>query len=95
MNPVLNYTSPLHTFSAGNLSYTATKECYICGTMSPKSTDLNTLTVNGTVIAQAQQGGTNNVYGVRNYVAPLKIKAGDIVAVVGACNYLHIFEAIS
>ena len=64
--PILDYAHPLHTFSTGNLTYTATKECYLCGTIYNKS-----ITINNNKVFQAST--------VSILVPITKISTGDVV----------------
>lgn len=82
--PTLNFATPLHTFSSGHLSYTATKECYLMGG-TPNSGN-TTITVNNTVIAG--HGSTTGML----FISPLKLKAGDVVTVAAAQNELHVYD---
>jgi len=88
--PTLNYATPLHTFSTGNLSYTATKDCYLLGTTNASDT---TISIDGTVVYKGWVVSGISAVGV---APPLtKIKAGSTVIVSGQAPNLHIFEAIS
>lgn len=84
--PNLNYSTPLHDFTTGNLSFTASTECYVSGDVLAGSEGaVNTLTINNTVITRT----TSAVLGY--YIPPIKINAGDVVAVTQASQYLHVF----
>ena len=89
--PILDYANPLHTFDS-TLRYTATKECYLCGTIYATGGSL-TIKINNTNVAQV--AGTNtSQFNIRNdvYVAPLKLNTGDIVVLSSASTYMHIYE---
>jgi hypothetical protein len=86
--PVLDYSNPLHTFTSGNLTYTAVKDCYVCGSMC----GVGPLAINGTNIAD---GNTPTVGLTATFVSPIKIKTGDVVTTAGACNNLHVLQEIS
>ena len=85
--PALNYSTPLHTFTSGNLSYTVTAdEAYILGKMSGSTTNLS---INGTIVAAGTNGYNGNA--VNDNVSLIKVTKGDIVAVSGASAQLHVF----
>lgn len=86
--PSLNYSTPLHTFSTGNLTFTATKECYLFGEM-PVQSGLNQLSINNTVIA-ITNGSVNS-----HAMIPLtKLNSGDVVTVTIQTTSLHVFDVI-
>ena len=87
MIPILDYSNPLHTFTADNLSYTAIKDCYVCGSM----TGTGPLAINGTKIAD---GNTPSLGLTSTFVSPIKIKKGDIVTTMGVCEHLHVLQEI-
>ena len=85
--PTLNYLNPLHNFTTGNLTFTATKECYLTGTV---------------VAGSAITGNVNNaniIYngssGVTGFISPIKLMNGDVVTVSAACANLYIFDVVS
>ena len=85
--PTLNYSNPLHNFTSGNLTFTATKECYLTGTV---------------VAGSAITGNINNaniIYngssGVTGFIPPIKIMSGDVVTVSAACANLYVFDVVS
>lgn len=88
--PILDFASPLFTFSASNLQYTATKECYICGTFGRDSgTTMPILTVNGSQIAKTSGNAEVFIF--------VKIKAGDAVVyspTFGATTALGIYDTV-
>ena len=92
--PILNYANPLHTFSAGNLTFTATKECYIAGNLGPTGAAC-ILTINGTNVAYNGYVTLTPDNRLTPYISPIKIKNGDVVTVNSESAYLHIFEEVS
>lgn len=92
--PVLDYANPLHTFSTGNLTYTATKDCYIMGNLGPSGTAC-TLKINGTDVAYNGYLTLTPDNRLSPYIPPIKIKAGDVIAVSSESTYLHIFDVVS
>lgn len=93
--PALDFTNPLHTFSTGALSYTATKECYLGGSITGYTTEA-TVKVNNTTVAVV--GGTNTQsFNIRNdvYISPIKLKAGDTVVVSSEFINLHVYDVAS
>lgn len=91
--PALDFGNPLHTFSAGNLSFTATKECYICGSVTFSGNGTNSLSINSKAYAFAVR--SSGAIDTPAYISPLKISAGDIVAVTAECPQLYILDAVS
>ena len=84
--PLLDFANPLHTFSSSG-SYTATKECYLCGTFTSDNT---TLKINSTTVMENSH--TSSFNGLKgNYIPPLRLKSGDIVNVNTANGSLHIY----
>lgn len=81
--PNLNFTTPLHHFTAGNLTYTATKECYFAGSFNSSN---GTITINGTNYV--------NTSGMI-YISPLKLSVGDTVVLSTTATNLYVFEEIS
>ena len=88
--PSLDFANPLHTFSAGNLSYTATEECYICGSLTGNSTGV-ILFINSQKIANGQIISSYVVTDM--YISPLRISAGDVVSVDHVSDYLKVYRA--
>lgn len=88
--PALDFANPLYTFSNTNTSYTATKDCYLCGTCTNSSQD-GSLMINGTVIVRS---GNNSSILPGKYIPPIKLTAGDVVThnFVNLGNELHIFD---
>lgn len=84
--PILNFASPLHTFSGTNLTYTATKECYLFGTAQGNGAEVS---INSTTVLAS----ASNVYSV---VCPCtKLKAGDVITCNMAAAQLHVFDVVS
>lgn len=71
--PVLNYASPLKTFTSASDSYTCNRECYLVGNAFGSG---QSISINGTVICAVSSSGTNSQ---GKFIAPLKLKSGDIV----------------
>jgi len=77
--PELDFANPLHTFTIDD-TWTSTKDCYICGGLHSRSQgETVNLIINDTIVANTnggpQYGGTDI------YIAPLKIKSGDVVKI--------------
>ena len=90
--PLLKYSTPLHTFSSGNLTYTATKDCYLLGTFPTATADSRAeVTINGIVVVS---NGYNKAGNIRQpQTTPIiKIKTGDVVVASRTCEHLHIYE---
>ena len=95
--PTLDFANPLHTFSSGNLTFTATKECYLLGSIHTSvSAGSSTVTVkiNNTevyaVYAEFTAVGSNS-----NCVPLTKLKAGDVVVLSSAQGRLHVYDVAS
>lgn len=82
----LDYANPLHTFSSENLTYTATEDCYLCGSIGQ---DNATLTINGTNVAKGWYGSG---YVSNPFISPIKISIGDVVSVSAASPILNIYR---
>ena len=74
--PALDFTNALYTFDGTNKTYTAVKDCYLCGMYHQNSAG-DTVTVDGVNIFRAGS------YLAGTYIPPLKIKTGQVVAVSG------------
>ena len=83
--PSLDYSNPLHSFTSGNLSYTAIKECYLMGSNAACNV---TFTINGTNV------GYNDLSNYA-FIPPLKLSAGDTVVLSAPTGYLHVFDVKS
>lgn len=88
--PILKYSAPLHTFSSGNLSYTATKDCYLLGSF-PSSNVQCTITIDNTVVFSNEYNQYGNIR-VPMITPLIKIKSGSSVTVSNASSNLHIYE---
>lgn len=86
--PSLNFTTPLYDFANGT-SYTATKTCYLLGTLIGAYPSEQKVNINGKVVywAVPTSAGTN-------VLVPLtKLTSGDVVTTnVTISNGLYIFE---
>ncbi len=91
--PTLDFASPLHTFSSGNLTFTATKECYLAGSLTTVNNQVNTLSINGTNVASSYFNDTNGVSYINNIF--YKLSAGDVVIITQASGPLHVFDVVS
>lgn len=93
MFPTLDFTTPLHTFSTGNLTFTATKDCYLAGTLGSVNNTVNLLSINGTNVANGYYNDTNGV----SYVQDIfyKLSSGDVVTITQISNTLHVFDVVS
>lgn len=81
--PTLNYTTPLHSFST-SATYTATKECYLVGTISNLSTVGTTITINSTPFSVP--------VGQTSCFINLKLTAGDVVNITGSTTNIHVLD---
>ena len=79
--PILDYAHPLHQFTSGNLSYTATGDCYLLGYNRDTGAGVE---INGTRINDT---GSNE----NTTIGPLKIGSGDTVVCTSAVNGLRVF----
>lgn len=89
--PTLNYTTPLHTFASGNLSYTANKDCYLVGEIDNGGSNASyTININNITYARLfgnGNGGTGPIF------INLKLTSGDTVTLSGACgDRLHVLD---
>ena len=83
----LDYGNPLHTFTDGNLSYTATKNCWIFGSLG-KGNAWAFLTING---VNYGLGSWTSTYATVPFIN-IKLKKGDIVSVDNVSDNLHVLE---
>ena len=94
--PIFDYANPLHSFTTGNLTFTATKECYLCGTVGSYGSYPYTgdVTINGTLVMRSQSSaqGAVVINGLGNGL--FKLKAGDVVQTNGVQESLHVFDVI-
>ena len=85
--PNLDYSNPLHTFSANNLTYTANRECYLVGSYSSAANQF--MKLNNHIIAF---GSTSDSAGVACAVfINLKLNSGDTVVCPRISEALHIY----
>ena len=92
--PSLNYASPLFTFNTSNLTFTATKECYLVGNITNYTGANITLSINNTDVYKV---GGNPASGDTPCVTLFnKLTAGDRVTLnafaINPSNSLHVFE---
>lgn len=84
--PSLNYSTPLHTFS-GNLTFTATKECYLFGSIAKGHVMINNVRVNFS-LSQPSIAEVNGTIPIE----PIKLSAGDTVTCSVAMSYLYVLD---
>ncbi len=91
--PVLDYANPLHTFSSSSLTYTATKECYVVGTLGVNSgTSSAVLKINNTDVFNAHSTANLGMYSTSVFV---KLKTGDVCALSQfGSSVLHVYEEL-
>lgn len=93
--PILDFANPIFTFTSEQLSFTATKECYITGSLSTRYSDNNNvaLSINNKVVFDLQNA-SNTIYNAS--LQYIKIKAGDVVTLnrLGTSN-VKIYDVIS
>lgn len=98
--PLLDFANPLHTFdnptpaqSGHGLTFTASKECYLCGAVNPQPNGESIVSIDGTPIAKGI--GSSGSYECPAYVSPIKIKSGTVVTATHASNGLHVFDVLT
>ena len=88
--PALNYSTPLHNFASGGVTYTATKDCYVCGALNSSTLYIDNtviaVAVNSTIKTSQYSTSIENVF-----VSPLLVKAGSVITVSAACE-IKVFE---
>lgn len=85
----LDYAHPLHTFSSGNLSYTATEKCWLVGCFYKEDTYI-TLSINSVEYSTTSSSG-NGTRPLSQMFLPLS--KGDVVTLSGApTNGLHVLR---
>lgn len=84
--PDLNYTTPLHTFSSGNLTYTATGECYLVGCFNSNQGG-GSITIND----HAYYTSGPTTFGYRP-IPDKRLKSGDVVTVTFDNPYLYVLD---
>lgn len=96
MFPRLDYAHPLHTFSTGNLSYTATEDCWLLGFFTASTTSC-TLTIDGTTVGFNEYSwyANSSANHAGNGMPLTFIPAGSVVAVTNAMDNLHIFKEVT
>lgn len=83
--PDLNFTTPLHNFTTGNLQFSASKECYLMGQLAH---DASKLRINGHDIAI---GISNGAY---PFINPIKLNVGDVVITTVAEEYVYVYDVL-
>ena len=91
--PILDYANPLHTLTTSN--WTATKDCYIVGSLYNRNTEPGVLYINDTQVMTTQNtsGINSNAYGQMS-IPILKIKTGDTVRVSHQSSIVRAYEEI-
>lgn len=92
--PLLNYDNPLHTFSSNAKTYTATKECYLLGSMA-SGTTARTISINGTVVYTIKDNSSST--DSAQLIPLTRLKSGDAVVIsdmIATGNSLCIYETI-
>ena len=99
--PILDYANPLYTFDDTHLTYTAVRECYLCGVLARSYSSgggvETRLSINNTIIAESAQNGDVSSLD-RVYISPLKLNTGDVVLLSGPADSsgtLHVFSVAS
>lgn len=93
MFPNLDYGNPAHTFSSGNLSFTATKECWLLGSVHSTGGNPRYVKINGTILIMSF--GYPSTFDGRVQVGPYRIKVGDTVECEVDSSQLFIFEEVT
>lgn len=91
--PTLDFANPVFTFSANALTFTTTKELYLCGTITTYENEI-TLTIDGTQVGSfgSRVTGDHN----ESFIAPLKLKTGCTVTLSSiSSTKLGIYDVIS
>lgn len=90
--PLLDYANPLHDFSvSGQGTWTATKDCYILGSVSGWNGANGDVTIDGTNVAHA--GSWSNDTSSCGF-GPLKVAQGSVIAVTNQCS-VRAFEEVT
>lgn len=97
--PLLDFANPLHTFSSGNLTFTATKECYLLGTLSANAAagfgNSASVTINSVPTFAFNVTGTGGGNASAVMTIPLtKLRSGDTV-VASSEQTLHVYEEVT
>jgi len=94
--PNLDYANPLHTFSTGNLTYTAVKECYLFGTVGSNTNAACTVSINQTDIMTTKKtfvDPNTSITAQEMTVIPLlKLSVGDTVVASADSPRLYVFD---
>lgn len=101
--PDLDYRNYLHAFTSSapsdlptgatyGLSFTASKECYICGYVYSGPINICVLSIDDIQIATSVDVEYNGQRRCGCYISPLKINTGDVVSVSAEASMLHVFE---
>ncbi len=87
--PTLDFANPLHYFSTSSLlTYTATKDCYLCGSVFRASGQTApTIHINDTQIATI-------IEGTSAFIPPLKIHSGDVIVIGSVQQRLGVYDVI-
>lgn len=94
--PILDFDNPLHTFSAGNLSYTATKDCYLLGTIGTGGAATGTaitVKIDNTLVFSITSQTTS--YNAEAIVPLTLVPSGSTVVCSASTGRLHIFDVAS
>jgi hypothetical protein len=84
--PSLDYANPLWTPTNGNLTYTATTDCYLVGHVLWT----NNIKINNVLISRAAHSG--DVYWENGGTfSMLKLTQGDVVTLGGVADTIHVF----
>ena len=94
--PTIDYSNPLHTFN-NVLTYTATKECYLMGTLAIATASsgllATDLSINNTIVFSANAVTYGSASGVSGGTVPLiKLSSGDTVTITRQSPALHVFD---
>ena len=95
--PALDFANPLHTFSSGNLTYTASKDCYLYGAVDG-SGGSQTITIDGTLVYSTTGttgGSVVSNAGHGSEISVVKIPSGTTVVCSVAMPSLHIFDVVA
>lgn len=96
MFPRLDFANPVHSFTSGNLSYTAVEDCWLFGYFTAATTAC-TLSIDGTNVGFNEYSWVTS--GSANHagnIMPLTfIPAGSTVAVTNASDNIHIFKEVT
>lgn len=88
--PQLDYSNPLHNFTSGNLTYTATGDCYLIGMVGASIS----VTINGHKFLAGSS--SSNPQGISTpHCPPLRLSSGDVVVASGASANLWVLKELS